>query len=328
MLSVQFQISCSQPHTWPRLSPLPLSTQVVATLWLVLTTVTKHIQYWRTRSRGIKFQSQILCMLTQHDNLQWWHDWTGHVKNRLRFLPLSALWNSVSKPTQLIHSDVAFSLLETHTKQKNGAVISPYIYICTYTPTCTCIHIYERQKLKPSFATLSTFWSARTTTNLKGQASNWFLEICADQIAHRPPAASFSPTWPHVSTYVYEIRSVHCNTPVIRPQLLYCCKSLTVTSEVTSFVWNEDISAQKKWPRVCCLYSKLWCCCHCLLKVPRDSWRWEDDLVGLFAHSTARSYFALPILPRVCFVWRIVYKDENHAWFKTKKKRENHDKSS
>lgn len=245
MLSVQFQISCSQPHTWPRLSPLPLSTQVVETLWLVLTTVTKHIQYWRTRSRGIKFQSQILCLLTQHDNLQWWHDWTGHVKNRLRFFPLSALWNSVSKPTQLIPSDVAFSLLETHTKQKNGAVISPYIYICTYTPTCTCIHIYERQKLKPSFATLSTFWSARTTTNLKGQASNWFLEICADQIAHRPPAASFSPTWPHVSTYVYEIRSVHCNTPVIRPQLLYCCKSLTVTSEVTSFVWNEDISAQK-----------------------------------------------------------------------------------
>lgn len=33
------------------------------------------------------------------------------------------------------------------------------------------------RELKPSFATLSTFWSATQTTNLIRQVSNWFLVI-------------------------------------------------------------------------------------------------------------------------------------------------------
>lgn len=130
---------------------------------------------WTSRKgqdRGDWAPSQILSGGTRHDNLQWRHDWTGHGKSRCGSL-LSVPYGTPS-PINATHSQWYCFLLETHTKQKNGAVIEIYRYIYRYN---TFDMLQWMRELKPSFATLSTLWSARKTTNLIWQVSNWFLVI-------------------------------------------------------------------------------------------------------------------------------------------------------
>lgn len=109
--------------------------------------------YERTGSRGLSSKPNPLGW-TRHDNLQWRHDWSR--EEPARFPPLSALWNSESNQCNSFTMILLFCLKLIQNRRtlqwyKNN------IYVTFDTSQWM-------RELKPSFVTLSTFWSARQTT--------------------------------------------------------------------------------------------------------------------------------------------------------------------
>lgn len=132
-----------------------------------------NCDYEKTGSRGLSSKPNPLAR-TWHDNLQRRHDWTGLVMGRTDAVPSSqCLMELRVQSMQLIHNDIAFCL-KLIQNRRMVQWLKKRIYIYTYN---TLDMLQWMRELKPSFATLSTFWSARQKTNLIWQVSNWFLVI-------------------------------------------------------------------------------------------------------------------------------------------------------